>query len=132
MTKNIFDVSDTVVLVSGASRGIGEIIALGFSERDANIIITGRNSETLAEAAKRINVGKGTVEGIVCDVTDEASIEACVDQVVEKYGRINTLVNCAGVNIRKPATEFSGEDYDFIFDINMRGAFLMSKKSACR
>ena len=128
MTKNIFDVSGTVVLVSGASRGIGESLALGFSERDANIIITGRDAETLAEAVKRINVGKGTVEGVVCDVTDESSIDACVDQVVETYGRIDTLINCAGVNIRKPATEFSGEDYDFIFNINMRGAFLMSKK----
>lgn len=126
MAENIFDVSDSVVLLSGASRGIGEALAAGFAERDANIIITGREQATLDQAVARLNVGKGSVEGIVCDVAEETSIHECVAGVVETYGRIDTLINCAGVNIRKPAVEFTGEDYDFIFNINLRGAYLMS------
>lgn len=126
MADELFDVSDSVVLVSGASRGIGEAIAAGFAERDAHIIITGREQATLDETAQRLNIGKGSIDGIVCDVGDEESIQRCVAQVVEMHGRIDTLINSAGVNIRKPAVEFSGEDYDFIFDINLRGAFLMS------
>ena len=128
MIDNLFDVSGSIVLVSGGSRGIGESIALAFAERGANVIITGRDPETLGEAVKRINVGDGTTEGIVCDVTDTASIDSCVDQAVETYGHIDTLVNCAGVNIRKPVLEFSAEDFDFLLDINLRGAFLMSQK----
>jgi len=130
MVENIFDVSDSIVLVSGGSRGIGAAIAHAFAERDANVIITGRQADTLAEAAKQLNVGQGTVEGVVCDIADAASIDACVDGIIEKHGRIDTLINCAGVNIRKPATEFSAEDYDFIFDINLRGSFLMSTRVA--
>ncbi len=126
MPENIFDVSNSVVLVSGGSRGIGEAIALGFAERDATVIITGRDKDSLSTTAERLAAGAGSVEGLVCDIADEAAINTCVAQVVEKYGRIDTLVNCAGVNIRKPAVEFTAEDYDFIFDINLRGSFLMS------
>lgn len=130
MVENIFDVSGRVVLVSGGSRGIGAAIAHAFAERDAKVIITGREASTLAAAAKQLDVGAGSVEGIVCDIADTDSIDACVDQVIEKYGRIDTLVNCAGVNIRKPATEFTAEDYDFIFNINLRGTFLISTRVA--
>ena len=119
MIDNLFDVSGSIVLVSGGSRGIGESIALAFAERGANVIITGRDPETLGEAVKRINVGDGTTEGIVCDVTDTASIDSCVDQVVETYSHIDTLVNCAGVNIRKPVLEFSAEDFDFLLDLSL-------------
>ncbi|NQV99904.1 MAG: SDR family oxidoreductase [Rhodospirillales bacterium] len=128
MVENIFDVSESVVLVSGASRGIGETIAQAFAERDATVVITGRHQETLDATAEKLDVGKGSVEGIVCDVAEEASINACVDRVIEKYGRIDTLVNSAGVNIRKPATEFTAEDYDFVFNINLRGTFLLSTR----
>lgn len=128
MADNIFDVSGTNVIISGASRGIGEAIAAGFAARDANVIITGRDAKTLAETADRINVGAGTVQGIVCDIADEAAINACVDQAIDDRGRIDTLVNCAGVNIRKPVEDYSSAEFDFIFNINLRGSFLMSQK----
>ena len=128
MVGNIFDVSDSVVLVSGGSRGIGEAIALGFSERDAKVIVTGRDEATLAETVKRVDGGKGSVESMVCDIAEEDSINSCVDKIIEKHGEIDTLVNCAGVNIRQPATDYTAEDYDFIFDINLRGTFLLSQK----
>ncbi len=128
MVENIFDVSGSVVLVSGASRGIGEAIALAFSERDANVIITGREQATLDETVSRINVGSGTVQGVVCDIADEQSIAAGIDQVIDSHGRIDTLVNCAGVNIRQPAEDYTAEDFDFIFNINLRGTFLISQR----
>jgi len=128
MVENIFDVSNSLVLVSGGSRGIGEAIALGFCERDANVIVTGRDATTLADTVKRLDVGQGSVEGLVCDIAEEDSIEACVGRIIGKHGRIDTLVNCAGVNIRQPVTEFTATDYDFIFDINLRGTFLLSQQ----
>ena len=61
MVENLFDVSESIVLVSGGSRGIGECIALAFAERGANVVITGRDYETLGETIKRINVGNGII-----------------------------------------------------------------------
>lgn len=127
MAKDIFDVSGSVVLVSGGSRGIGEGIALGFAERDANVVVTGRDAATISETAKRLSVGKGEVTGVVCDVADEAAIDACVAEAMAKHGRIDTLVNCAGLNIRKPAEDYTAEEFDFILGANLRGAFLMSQ-----
>ena len=128
MTDQLFDVSGQVVLVSGASRGIGEAIARGFAERHATVIITGRDAASIDAAATRINVGDGSVEGLVCDVADEGAITGCVDDVIARHGRIDTLVNCAGVNVRMPVEDYTSEDYDFIFNTNLRGAFQMAQR----
>jgi NAD(P)-dependent dehydrogenase (short-subunit alcohol dehydrogenase family) len=65
---------------------------------------------------------------VICDVADCGQIEAAVRQVVEEFSRIDTLLNVAGVNIRKPALEFTIEQFDFVLDINLRGAFFMTQQ----
>lgn len=127
MTDSLFSVQDKVTLVSGASRGIGKALAAGFASRGAKVIITGRNEDTLAAAAKEIAVD-GNVEPLVCDVASVDSITAAVEHVYRSYGRIDTLVSVAGVNIRQPATAFSEEDYDFVVDINLKGAFFIAQQ----
>ncbi|MDA1252038.1 MAG: SDR family NAD(P)-dependent oxidoreductase, partial [Planctomycetota bacterium] len=114
-------------LVSGASRGIGRALAAGFASRGARVIITGRNKETLAATAEEIGVD-GNVEAVVCDVASVDSIRSAVQYVRETYGRIDTLVSVAGVNIRQPATAFTEEDYDFVVDINLKGAFFIAQQ----
>jgi NAD(P)-dependent dehydrogenase (short-subunit alcohol dehydrogenase family) len=132
------------VLVSGGSRGIGRAIAQSFAERGARVIITGREAGTLEKAAAEISsaaaaspVGKSTdekssvpppVAHVVCDVADSDAIRRAVQSVLEQYGRIDTLVNVAGVNRRKPALDITDDDYDFVVDINLRGAFVMSRE----
>lgn len=126
MSDPLFSVSDQIVIVSGGSRGIGRAIAEGFAERQAQVIVTGRDEATLAATCEEI--GKDhKVTPIVCDVASRAQIDDCVATVIERFGRIDTLINVAGVNRRKPAMEVSEEDYDFIVDINMKGAFLFSQ-----
>ena len=125
MSDSLFSVADQVVLVSGGSRGIGRAIAQGFAERGAKVIVTGREQPTLDQAAQEIGAG---VQAIVCDVASGESIRNCARRALEEFGRVDTLVNCAGVNRRKPAIEFSEEDYDFVTDINLKGAFLMSQE----
>ena len=120
----LFDVQDQRVLVSGGSRGIGYAIANAFAERGAVVAITGREADTLEAAASRMD---GEATAVVCDVADTGAIEPAVASVIESLGHIDTLVNCAGVNRRKPALDLSEEDYDFVMDINMKGAFLMAK-----
>jgi NAD(P)-dependent dehydrogenase (short-subunit alcohol dehydrogenase family) len=127
MNDTLFSVSNQVVIVSGGSRGIGRAIAKGFAERDAKVVITGRDESSLLAAAEEIGAGKGSVTPIVCDVAKLADINRLVAKVITDFGQIDTLVNVAGVNRRKPALDVSEDDYDFILDINLKGAFLLSQ-----
>ena len=127
MADSLFDVSEQVVVVSGGSRGIGLAIAKGFVERDATVVITGRDEKSLANAVDEIACGDAKPIPIVCDVSKSADIERLVQKVIADCGRIDTLVNVAGVNRRKPALDVTMDDYDFILDINLKGPFLLSQ-----
>jgi len=126
MTDGLFSVKDQVVLVSGASRGIGRGLAEGFARRGAAVIVTGREKESLEKTAKEICPQGGTVRALVCDVSDAKAIDAMVKAALGEFGRIDTLLNVAGVNRRMKAERLTEEDYDFIVDINLKGPFLLS------
>ncbi len=126
MSDELFSVKDQVVLISGASRGIGEAIARGFAQRGATVVITGRVAETAEKAARDICPPGGCVRAKVCDVADAKAGQRMVDEVIAEFGRIDTLVNCAGVNKRMKVEEYTEEVYDYITNINIRGAFFMS------
>src|SRR5687767_2658131 len=115
MTDALFSVKDQVVLVSGASRGIGRAIAQGFAERGAKVIITGRDAATLEKTADDIDATP-----IVCDVANSKAIERLVQATLEGFGQIDTLINVAGVNRRMLAEKLDEEDYDFILNINLK------------
>jgi len=123
----LFSVKDQVVMVSGASRGIGRAIAEGFATRGARVVITGRLAETIAQTAREICPAGGDVRAKVCDVADVQAIGRVVGEVINEFGRIDTLVNCAGVNKRMKVENYSEEVYDFITNINIRGAFFMAQ-----
>jgi NAD(P)-dependent dehydrogenase (short-subunit alcohol dehydrogenase family) len=114
------------VLVSGASRGIGRGLAEAFAARGATVVITGRERDTLEKTAKEICPPGGTVKAAVCDVADAKAIDAMVAGVIRDFGRIDTLLNVAGVNRRMKAEKLTEADYDFIVDINLKGPFLLS------
>ncbi|MFP6764715.1 MAG: glucose 1-dehydrogenase [Planctomycetaceae bacterium] len=127
MNDPLFSVENKVTLVSGASRGIGKAIAAGFATRGAKVIITGRHEDSLVAAAEDIAVD-GNVEPLVCDVASVESVCQAVKSVQQSYGRIDALISVAGVNIRQPATEFTEEDYNFVLDINLKGAFFIAQQ----
>ena len=126
MSDELFSVKDQVTVVSGGSRGIGRGIAEAFAARGAKVVITGRDKATLEEAAKEISPTRGTVRTLVCDVSDSVAIGKLVETVIGEFGRVDTLFNVAGVNRRMPAEDLTEGDYDFIMDINLKGAFLLS------
>lgn len=124
---DMFSVEDQVVLVSGGSRGIGKAIATGFASHGAKVVITGRQPETLAETAKEISTGKHPVTIIVSDVGQAEKAGDVVAEVVGQHGRVDSLINVAGVNIRKRAETYTPEEYDYITNINLRGAFFLAQ-----
>jgi len=127
MSDSLFSVKEQVVFVSGGSRGIGRAIAAGFVERGAKVIITGRQRATLDATIAEITAANNKPSAIVCDVSNKLDIDRAVSQAVADFGRIDTLINVAGVNRRKPTMQISEEDYDFVLDINLKGAFLLSQ-----
>jgi len=127
MPDDLFSVRDQVVLVSGGSRGIGRALAEGFAQRGARVIITGRNQATLEQTATAITAAGTNVQALVCDVAQPAAIDLLVERVVRDRGRLDTLINSAGVNRRKAVATVTEEDYDYVVDINLKGAFLLSQ-----
>ncbi|QDZ01540.2 SDR family oxidoreductase [Nitratireductor mangrovi] len=127
MATNQFDVSDTVTLVSGSSRGIGLAIARAFAELGAKVVITGRDEDALLAACAAVAQHPNPMGHRTCDVADTGAIQACVETVVAEYGRIDTLINCAGINKRMPAVDYTPDDYDRIMNTNLRGAFFMAQ-----
>ena len=128
MADELFSVADRVTLVSGASRGIGRALAQGFAERGSRVIITGRERETLEQTAREISTDANPVRPIVCDVSVMDDVRQLVRTVLDDFSRIDTLLNVAGVNRRKRVETFSVEDYDFILDINLKGAFFLARE----
>ena len=125
MSDPLFDISGKVTLVSGGSRGIGRALAAGFAERGAKVIITGRDESTLTETAAGLSTPENQVETLVCDVASVDAVKAGIDEVYTRHGRIDVLLNVAGVNIRQPALKFTEDEYDFVMDINLKGAFFI-------
>jgi NAD(P)-dependent dehydrogenase (short-subunit alcohol dehydrogenase family) len=127
MEDKLFSVGQQVTLVCGGSRGIGRAMAEGFAARGAQVIIAGRESDTLAQTAKEISSGSKPVKPIVCDVARPDDISGLVEATLENFGRIDTLVSVAGVNTRMKAEEYSVDEYDRIMDINLRGSFILAQ-----
>jgi NAD(P)-dependent dehydrogenase (short-subunit alcohol dehydrogenase family) len=128
MHDELFSVRDQVVLVSGGTRGIGRAIAAGFARRGASVFVTGREHDPTHRAAEELREEtRGSVTGVACDVSKANLIRPLVEEIVQAAGRIDTLVNVAGVNRRKPTEQVTEDDYDFVVDTNLKGAFLLSQ-----
>lgn len=126
MPDDLFSVAGQVVLVSGGSRGIGRALAEGFAKRGACVVITGRDRAALESTAREIAPPGATVRPLVCDVADPQAIDRLVQDVLQEFGRVDTLLNVAGVNRRMLAERLTEADYDYIVDINLKGPVLLS------
>ena len=103
MTDPFFSVENKTVLVSGGSRGIGFAIASAFSERGAEVIITGRNAGNLEKAVSELQQAQGRIQGEICDVSRIEDIRKLAKKLSAETGRIDVLINVAGVNRRQRA-----------------------------
>ena len=123
--QDLFSLEGKVSVVTGGNSGIGKGIAEGLAAKGSAIVIAARNEEKTAAAMEDIAGKYGVrVSGVTIDVIDPESIKAGMAKVVDEIGRIDVLVNNAGLNIRMVPQDYAVEEWDQIMDTNLRGAFL--------
>ncbi|MCD5325124.1 MULTISPECIES: 3-hydroxybutyrate dehydrogenase [Pontibacillus] len=121
-------VENQVVFITGAARGIGYEIGETFAENGAKVVLSDVNDEGVQEAAKALTDKGLNAIGVKADVTSEEEIEAAIDQAVETYGRIDVLINNAGLQHVSPIEEFPTEKFRLMQDIMLTAPFIATKK----
>jgi 3-oxoacyl-[acyl-carrier protein] reductase len=119
--------TDKVALVTGASRGLGQAIALALAERGAAIAAVARSEEALAETLAAIRAAGGVAEPFPGDVADTAGIEALVEKVAARFAHIDVLINNAGVTRDGLLARMKSEDWDAVINTNLKGAFNLTR-----
>jgi NAD(P)-dependent dehydrogenase (short-subunit alcohol dehydrogenase family) len=118
------------VIVTGAGQGIGRAIADRFAAEGADVMLVGRRGEPLQRALQEIEAAGGTAHVHVADVSRSTDVDRAVRAVVDACGRIDVLVNNAGIAEEKPFLEIEDESWDRVVATNLRGAFLMARAVA--
>lgn len=122
-----FSLKGKIALVTGASYGIGFAIASAYAEAGATIVFNDINQELVDKGLKAYKDAGITAHGYVCDVTDEAAVNALVERVEKEVGVIDILVNNAGIIRRTPMTEMSAADFRKVIDVDLNAPFIVSK-----
>jgi gluconate 5-dehydrogenase len=127
VTPDPFDLTGKVALVTGAYRGLGFAIARGLARAGATVVLNGRRPEALAAAAKALADEGLAATVAVFDVTDADAVRRGVAGIEASCGRLDIVVNNAGIQRRKPMVEFPKQDWDEVIATNLTGPFLVSQ-----
>lgn len=122
------DLKDRIVFITGASRGLGEAIAIEFAKAGADLVLISRNQsalDTVAHSIKRKY--RVNILPLSTDITIKKEIERTIEEVLRVFGKIDVLVNNAGVTVKKDFFEVSEKDWDYVLNINLKGAYLCSQ-----
>jgi gluconate 5-dehydrogenase len=130
LSGKLFDLTGQVAIVTGTSRGLGQYFARALAKAGADIVLTSRKRETLAEFAREIEAMGRRVRALELDVRDEESIRRMAADAEAAFGQIAILVNNAGCNIRKPALEVTWDNWNQILETNLRGTFFVAQAVA--
>jgi len=117
-----------VAIITGGSRGIGRGVAVAFAGEGATVVIVGRNKGTCDETAAFITKSGGTAIGIAADVSKEADVAGMVSQTMDKFNRVDLLVNSAAVNLPyREVGDVTLDDWNWLIGVNLTGIFLCCK-----
>lgn len=118
---------DKVCLITGAARGLGEAIARRFLDAGARLMLCDLNGEAAQKLASSLDLSGRRALAQRVDVTAEGEVQAVVDKAVEHFGRIDVLVNCAGIIKHVPIDQMSLEDFESVLRVNLTGTFLVCR-----
>ena len=116
-----------VALITGASRGLGKAMALELGAAGAALGLVGRDRSKLDETASEVAALGAEAAVFVADIAQEAQVRALEQRVAERFDRVDILINNAGVNLRKPLTDFTLEEWHRVMDANLTSVFLMCR-----
>ncbi|MGH2407970.1 MAG: SDR family NAD(P)-dependent oxidoreductase [Candidatus Limnocylindrales bacterium] len=127
-----FSLAGRVALVTGASQGIGHDLALALAHAGARVAVVGRQAAALDALCAEIAAAGGEAAAVVLDLTDRGSIEAAVATVVRRFGRLDILVNDAGLGTNHDALDATEAEWDALFAVNVRGLFFACQSAGRR
>jgi len=120
-------VDGRMAVITGASKGLGKAMALALAAEGARIALVSRDAVLLDGVVKEIAAGGGEASSFPADVTSEDQVGAVADRIVARFGKVNILINNAGINIRKTVTDFTLEEWQRVMNTNVTAAFLMCR-----
>jgi len=124
LAHDIFSLTGKVIAVIGAGSGIGEAIALGAADQGAaSVVCLDLNEAAAAATAARIAATGGKASAVTMDIGDAAGTQACLDRLAEAHGSLDGLVCTPSINVRKPILAYSGDEFDRVVRVNLRGNF---------
>ncbi len=125
---DLFRLDGKVALVTGGTKGLGRSMADGLASAGADVALCSRNGEEAESEAALLGeeTGRRTL-GVRCDVTEPGEVEALIEATVSQLGRLDILINNAGINIRNPIEELSLEEFEQVMSVNVRGPWLCSR-----
>jgi NAD(P)-dependent dehydrogenase (short-subunit alcohol dehydrogenase family) len=127
MSSTLFDLTGKIALVTGASKGLGRAMSVALAKAGASLALCARDREGLAATKAAVEGHGARAEVFEMDVLKDASVREAVARVLSTFGRLDVLVNNAGVNVRKPTLELSEEEWDLVLDTNLKGYFLVAR-----
>lgn len=128
---NLFSVKDKVVFITGASANIGKALAMKFAEDGARVVLGNTNRESAASVISWFEEKKYDYLWVCVDVSNPQQVKDAFAQIASKYGRLDVMVNNAGTRVNQTALEHGTEEWDHIFDVNVKGT-MMCAQEACR
>jgi len=126
--KSIFDLTDKVALVTGASSGIGQRQAYALSMAGASVVLLGRRKEQLASTVAEIEENGGKATFLAVDLTDRDSLSDIAKQASDTFGSVDILINAAGINLRQPADVITPESWDETINLNLSVPFFLARE----
>lgn len=126
----LFDLGGRVAMVTGASRGLGRSIALGLAGCGARVALVARDREALARVTGEIGAAGGEALPIAADLRDVPGLPAIVEQAIERWGRLDVLVNNAGVGTPTLAVDMDEAEWDLVLGTNLKSVFFLSRAAA--
>ncbi|MCL2336898.1 MAG: SDR family oxidoreductase [Firmicutes bacterium] len=118
---------EKVAVVTGGARGIGKAVALQLAREGAMVNIIDTLASELTDVVNQINANGAEARGFIVDVSKSSQVKEMAEEVISVYGRIDTLINCAGILIASPIIDCKEEDWDKVLNINLKGIFLCSQ-----